>query len=245
MSPADVSVVVLAGGKGTRLFPLTAILPKPLVPLGDRPVLEILLRRLAASGFRKVQMCTGHLAELIMAVFGDGESLGLEIRYTREKEPLGTAGPLTLLKALSDPVLVVNGDLLTTLDFARLLEFHGAQKAHATISLFPRDVCIDFGVIECDPRGDFAAYVEKPRFHYEVSMGINVLGREALKLLEPGQRRDLPDLISTCHARGLKVACYREKCAWLDIGRMEDYAQAQELFASQAHDYLPAPGPGA
>lgn len=238
MSPADVSVVVLAGGKGTRLHPLTAILPKPLVPLGDRPVLEILLRRLARSGFRKVHMCTGHLAELIMAVFGDGSSLGLSIEYTREQEPLGTAGPLTLLEGLTDPVLVVNGDLLTTLDFAKLLEFHTTQGAAATISLFPRDVCIDFGVIECSVGGDFAAYVEKPRFHYEVSMGINVLSRKALELLLKGERRDLPDLISSVHARGLKVACYREQCAWLDIGRMEDYAQAQELFARERHEYL-------
>lgn len=226
----DITTVVLAGGKGTRLRPLTAVFPKPLVPLGDKPIIEILLRRLAASGFRKVVLCNGYLAELVVAVCGDGSKFGLSVEYVQEEEPLGTAGPLSLVGDTSDPVLVMNGDLLTTMDFTKMLASHVEKSADATIAVFKRDVPIDFGVIDSDEGGLFRGYREKPVFHFEVSMGVYMLGSKAVKAVRRGAYMDMPDLILDVQRRGGLVNCYREDCFWLDIGRMDDYALAQEEF---------------
>ncbi len=236
--PADVEVVVLAGGKGTRLRPLTAVFPKPLVPIGDKPVLEILFTHLAASGFRKITLCTGYLSELLMAVFGDGSKFDLRIKYSHEETPLGTAGPLTLIEHLTDTFIVVNGDLLTTLSPARMLEYHLAQQADATLAVYRRDVQIDFGVIESNGKGEFETYREKPTFRFDVSMGINVLNRSVLQFLIRGTKADMPELIVKIDAAGGKVCCYKEDCYWLDIGRMDDYALAQEQFAQNEHEFL-------
>ena len=238
LNPENVEVVILAGGKGTRLRPLTAVFPKPLVPIGEKPVLEILLQRLAKCGFKRITLCTGYLSELLMAVFGDGEKFGLQIRYSHEEAPLGTAGPLALLKDLTDTFMVLNGDLLTTLDFVKMLDHHAAQQAEATLALYRRDVRIDFGVVESDDDGLFHVYCEKPTYHFDVSMGVNVLNRSALKCIEPGHKTDMPDLITAIHSAGGKVCCYREDCYWLDIGRMDDYALAQEHFAKNEHAFL-------
>ena len=237
-NPADVRVVILAGGRGTRLRPLTAVFPKPLVPLGNKPVIEILLHRLAGFGFRNVVLGTGYLAELIMAVCGDGSRFGLEITYSHEEAPLGTAGPLALVRDLTDPFLVMNGDLLTTLNFATMLQHHVTHGAAATIGVYQRDVRIDFGVIERDDDGRFDGYNEKPTYHFEVSMGVNVLSRSVLQHIEPGQHMDMPDLILKVRDAGGTVQCYREDCYWLDIGRMDDYALAQEQFAENEHMFL-------
>lgn len=236
--PRQTDVVILAGGKGTRLRPLTTVFPKPLVPLGDRPVLDILLTRLARMGFRKVVLCTGYLEELVMAVVGDGSKYGLEIRYSHEERPLGTAGPLGNILDLSETFLVMNGDLLTTLNFANMLAFHHAQSATATIAVFRRDVRIDFGVIESNGDGKFLDYSEKPEYHFEVSMGVNVLNRSALDHLTAGECTDMPDLILRVHGNGGRVRCYREDCYWLDIGRMEDYALAQEQYLQNEDLFL-------
>ena len=177
-----VRAVILAGGQGTRLRPLTAVFPKPLVPLGNKSVVEILLRRLAASGLTDITICTGYLSELIQAVCGDGSKFGLRIEYVSEEEPLGTAGPLSLIPNLTDPFIVMNGDLLTTLDFRRMIDFHRTEQADFTLGLFPREVKIDFGVIELNGDGKFNGYREKPSYNFEVSMGVNVLepvGRSA------------------------------------------------------------------
>lgn len=235
---SNVSTLLLAGGKGTRLRPLTAVFPKPLVPLGDKPIIEILLRQLANSGFKKVTLSTGYLGELIIAVCGNGEKFGLEIDYVGEDEPLGTAGPLSLINTESDPVLVMNGDLLTTLSFPKMLESHVEAKADATIALFRRDVSIDFGVIDSNDNGLFEGYREKPVFHFEVSMGIYILSRDVYKSVEPGKYLDMPDLIKRTHANGGRVNCYREDCRWLDIGRMDDYALAQEEFSNNESLFL-------
>ena len=231
-------VVILAGGKGARLRPLTTVFPKPLVPLGDRPVLDILLTRLARTGFRKAVLCTGYLEELLMAVVGNGSKYGLEVRYSHEDAPLGTAGPLGNIPELSETFLVMNGDLLTTLSFTDMLAFHHAQRAAATIAVFRRDVRIDFGVIESSGDGEFLNYREKPEYHFEVSMGVNVLSRSVLEHLRQGEYTDMPDLILRVHRAGGRVRCYREDCHWLDIGRMEDYALAQEQFTQNEQIFL-------
>lgn len=226
----DVRVVVLAGGKGTRLRPLTAVFPKPLVPLGDKAVLEILLRHFSAFGFRKVTLCTGYLSEMIMMLCGKGEKFDLDISYSTEAEPLGTMGPLGLVDQLTDPFIVANGDLLTSMDFNKMLEFHMARQADITIGTYQRDVKIDFGVVKTNANGQFKAFSEKPSYHFEVSMGINILSSAVLQHVESGRYMDMPDLIMKVHENGGKVCCYRENCFWLDIGRMDDYARAQKEF---------------
>jgi NDP-sugar pyrophosphorylase family protein len=234
----NIRAVILAGGKGTRLWPLTAVFPKPLVPLGNRAIIEILLQRLAQAGFVDVTISTGHLAELVRAVCSDGSRFGLKIDYVGEDEPLGTAGPLSLLPELTDPVIVMNGDLLTTLNFVEMLRYHQEQQADLTVGVFPREVKIDFGVVDSGPGGEFQAFREKPTFHFDVSMGVNVIGAGALKHVIPGQRLDMPDLVLKVHQTGGKVACFRQACRWLDIGRLDDYALAQEEFERDEKAYL-------
>lgn len=234
----NVKAVILAGGKGTRLKPLTAVFPKPLVPLGEKPVLEILLRRLRAFSLIDVNICTGYLSELIMAVCGNGEKYDLNITYSKEETPLGTAGPLGLIEGLSDPFIVMNGDLLTTLDMVKMIKFHIDQKADFTIGAFKRDMKIDFGVIESGEHGEFVGFKEKPTYHFEVSMGVNVINRSVLHYIEPGKYLDMPDLILKVKNGGGKVSCYREECFWLDIGRMDDYALAQEQFMENMGFFL-------
>lgn len=234
----NVRAVILAGGKGTRLRPLTAVFPKPLVPLGNRAIIEILLQRLAESGIVDVTISTGYLAELIKAVCSDGSRFGLNIEYVGEDEPLGTAGPLSLIDNLTDPVIVMNGDLLTTLDFTEMIRYHHEQKADMTIGVFPREVKIDFGVVEMGESGEFQGFSEKPTFHYDVSMGVNVIGASAMKYVVAGKRLDMPDLVLQVHRSGGKVACFRQECRWLDIGRLDDYALAQEEFERDEKSYL-------
>lgn len=241
-SPQNVRTVILAGGKGTRLRPLTAVFPKPLVPLGNKPVLEILLRRLAASGLKDVTICLGYLGELIQAVCGDGSKFGLRVDYVHEDQPLGTAGALSLIPNLTDPVMVVNGDLLTTLDFNGMLDFHRQTRADFTVAIFPREVKIDFGVIEFNGDHEFSGYREKPTYNFEVSMGVNVISRAAVRHVVKGQRLDMPDLVLKVHEAGGTVKCYRQPgCQWLDIGRMDDYALAQEEFSANDTVYLEPP----
>jgi NDP-sugar pyrophosphorylase family protein len=234
-----VKVVLLAGGRGTRLRPLTTVFPKPLVPLGEKPVLEILLRRLGAHNLRHVILSTGYLSELLMAVVGDGAKYGVSVSYCHEETPLGTAGPLALVRdELTDTFMVMNGDLLTTLNFAALLDYHRHQKADATVAVYRRDVKIDFGVIESDADGHFTGYREKPTYHFEVSMGVYAMSKSVLAHVPDREKLDMPDLIAKIHQTGGRVACYREDCYWLDIGRMDDYAKAQEQFAENAEMFL-------
>ena len=198
----DTRAVILAGGKGTRLRPLTAVFPKPLVPLGDKPILEILLTQLAANGIVNVTICTGYLGELIQAVCGNGEKWGLNIDYVREETPLGTAGPLSSIPELTDPFLVLNGDLLTTLKFGGMLDFHRAEKADFSIGLYTREVKIDFGVVQFDDDDQFSGYLEKPTYYYDVSMGVNVISLDVMKHVKPNEYLDMPDLVLKTHREG-------------------------------------------
>jgi NDP-sugar pyrophosphorylase family protein len=239
---SEIKAVILAGGRGTRLKPLTTVFPKPLVPLGNKPIIEILLRRLAGFGFRNVTLCTGYLSELVMAVCGDGSRFGVRVEYSHEEgEPLGTAAPLAGVRDLTDPFVVMNGDLLTTLDFRNLLRFHAEQHADVTIGAYRRDIKIDLGVVESDENGRFLNFKEKPVYHFEVSMGVNVLTPEVMCHVRPGEYLDMPDLILKVHESGGNVRCYREDCFWLDIGRMEDYALAQQRFEENEHMFIGEP----
>lgn len=223
--------VILAGGKGTRLRPFTASLPKPLVPLGDYPIIEIVLRQLKHHGFGRIVMSTGHLAGLIEAYCGDGKRWGLKIRYVREDKPLSTAGALKLIRGLDEHFLTVNGDLLTTLDFKALFAFHRKMKAKATIGVCERQTHVDFGVVQLDDKDQLQAYIEKPSYRYLVSMGVNVFDKDVLKHIAAGEAVGIPELISRIRASGSTVLGFRNKADWLDIGRPADYEAAQDLFS--------------
>lgn len=234
--------VILAGGKGQRLRPYTTVLPKPLMPIGDMPILEVVLRQLAAAGVTRVTMAVGHLGELLQAFFGDGKRLGLTIDYSFEQQALGTVGPLTLIPSLRSErdFLVMNGDVLTTLDYSQLIRRHRESAAAVTIATYRREVRIDFGVIESDPATNLlTGYVEKPSFDYRVSMGIYCFDSKVLDGLRPNAYCDFPDLIKRLVAAGERVASYPFDGYWLDMGRPDDYATAIDEFESRRSEFLP------
>jgi NDP-sugar pyrophosphorylase family protein len=234
----DVRVVILAGGKGTRLKPYTKVVPKPLMPIGDMPILEVVLRQLKSFGFEKITLSVSHLADLIRAFFADGSQLGLDITYCVEDKPLGTAGSLSIVNDLTDSFLVMNGDLLTTLDYARMVQKHLDCKPVATIGVFPRVVQIDFGVLEIAPTNELLDYKEKPTFEYVVSMGVNVFNKSVLEFIPQDQYLDMPTLIMNLKNAGKSVLAYNSDCEWLDIGRADDYEMAIRAFEEGRDKYL-------
>jgi NDP-mannose synthase len=234
--------VILAGGKGQRLRPYTTVLPKPLMPIGDMPILEVVLRQLATAGVTDITMAVGHLGELLQAFFGDGKRLGLKIEYSFETRPLGTVGPLTLVPSLRDEhhFLVMNGDVLTTLDYADLIRHHRKSANSVTIATYRRHVKVDFGVIESDPVSNLlTGYVEKPSFDYRVSMGVYCFDSNVLRLLTPDAHCDFPDLIKSLLVAGERVGSYPFDGYWLDIGRPDDYATAIDEFETRRAEFLP------
>lgn len=223
--------VILAGGKGRRLQPYTTVFPKPLMPVGEKPILEVIIRQLSANGVDEVVMAVGHLAELLMTFFGDGRGLGIPISYSREDRPLGTAGCLAQIsEQLDDTFLMMNGDILTALDFSDLIAYHRKKGAMATVALNRREVYIDFGVVDLDDRECIVGYHEKPRLSHLVSMGIYVFEPEIRKYIQPGQYLDFPDLVRALLEDGEEVAGYVFDGYWLDIGRPEDYERANREF---------------
>lgn len=222
--------VILAGGHGRRLRPYTTVLPKPLMPVGDQTILEIVVRQLQKSGFRHLTFAVGYLAGLIQAYFGDGERFGVAIDYSMEDEPLGTAGPIGLVESLDDSFLVMNGDILTTLDYAALMQNHRDTGAMVTVAVFQKAVPISLGVLELDETDCVTGYTEKPTLHYPVSTGIYCFRPDVLRYIERGVRLDLPDLIRALVAAKETVKAFRFDGHWLDIGRPEDYEIALEEF---------------
>ena len=221
--------VILAGGRGTRLKPYTIVFPKPLMPIGDRPILEIIVRQLKVQNLKDIVIATGHLSELIETFFGDGSKLGVNIEYSREDKALGTVGALGLIKEkLTDTFLMLNGDTLTTIDFVELIEYHKRNGATVTIALKKREVYIDFGIVELDDVNTIKGYTEKPTIEHLVSMGAYVFEPEALEYVEVGQRLDFPELVNTLISNGETVKGFVFDGYWLDIGRPEDYQKANE-----------------
>jgi NDP-sugar pyrophosphorylase family protein len=231
--------VVLAGGKGTRLAPYTTILPKPLMPIGDMPILEVLLRQMKRAGINHVVLTVGHLGSLLRAYFGDGTQWNLDITYSSEDVPLGTAGPLSLVKGLDKTFLVTNGDVLTTLDLKKLIAFHKNKGGIATIAAHQRQVKIDLGVLEWGGEERISGYIEKPSREYTVSIGIYVFEPCVLEYIPEGKYLDFPDLILKLIASGETVNGYTFDGYWMDLGRPDDYVQANDDFCNMKKQFLP------
>jgi len=229
--------VILAGGKGSRLAPYTMVLPKPLMPIGDMPILEIVLKQLKADGFDHVVIAVGHLAALIKTYFGDGSQLGLQIDYALEDTPLGTAGPLGTIDGLDETFVVMNGDILTDLNFADLVDEHRRRGAKLTVATYRRTVKIDFGVLKTDADA-VTEYIEKPSLDYVVSMGIYAMEPAVREHIKRGEYLDVPDLVRLLLARGERVGAYHFEGRWLDIGRPDDFVEAQSRFEEHRDEFL-------
>lgn len=231
--------VVLAGGKGTRLRPYTTFLPKPLMPIGDMPILEIMLRQMKRAGVEDVVLTVGHLAELLRTFFQDGSRLGLNIRYSFEDKPLGTAGPLSLIDGLDSTFLVTNGDVLTTLNLAELVAYHKQQGAMATIAMHARQVKVDLGVLQFNGDYQLTGYIEKPTYDFHVSMGIYVFEPQVLRYIPHNEYLDFPNLVLKLIEQGQTVVGYPFEGYWQDLGRPDDYEQALTEFDQMRAKILP------
>jgi NDP-sugar pyrophosphorylase family protein len=223
--------VIQSGGRGTRLRPYTMILPKPLMPVGSKPVLELLLKWLRRNSIRDVYITTGYLGNLIRGVCGDGSQWDLDIRYTQEQEPLGTIGPLSLLREeLDSTFVVINGDVLTDLNLAAFVACHRKHSSALTIATATRTIRMDFGIIE-DSEGTVIHFMEKPSLTHVVSMGIYCIEPDVLEHIPEGVPFGFDDLMSCMLLLGLPVRIFPHRGFWLDIGRVEDFQKAQDLAA--------------
>lgn len=232
--------VILAGGVGTRLRPYTTVLPKPLMPVGNYPIAETLVRQLRHHGVREITFAVGYLHQLIEAYFGDGSNWGVNISYLREEQPLGTAGPLGKLTQFTEPLIVLNGDILTDLNFSELYRRHLDSNAEITIAAYNKQVKIDLGVLETDGNQRLNNYIEKPEYSFRVSMGIYVISPTVLPYIPVEERFDFPDLVHKLLDSGGKIQTFPFNGIWLDIGRSEDYAGATEMYEQNLAKLLPA-----
>lgn len=228
---APLQAVVMAGGFGSRLMPLTDELPKPMLHVGDKPILEHIVGRLQQAGIRRVSFTTHYRPEAIEAHFGGGENFGLEIAYVNEDQPLGTAGALSMLAPCEEPMLVMNGDILTRVDFRAMLAFHREHGADLTVGVRQYDMSVPYGVVRCDG-ASVRAIEEKPVVNFLVNAGIYLIEPAAHRRIPAGQRFDMTDLIAKLTAEGRSVAAFPIVEYWLDIGRHGDYSQAQQDFKS-------------
>ena len=218
--------VILAGGKGTRLRPYTTVLPKPLVPVADRPILELVIRQLARNGFTRVDLSVGHLGGLIKAYLDHIElPEGLRLRYWWEDSPMGTAGALRQIEGLDEPFLAMNGDILTTLDYGQLMRFHGGHDGALTIATHRQKVEMELGVITSED-GFVSRYQEKPTMRFDVSMGVYIYDPEVLEFIPEGGRFDFPDVVEAMLAANEKIAVYTAPGVWFDIGTVSEHERA-------------------
>ena len=222
--------VILAGGKGTRLRPYTVVLPKPLMPIGDYPILEVVIRQLVSHGFDHITLAVNHQAELIKAFFGDGGKWHVLIDYSLEDQPLGTMGPLRLISDLPEHFLVMNGDVLTDLNYSEFYLEHTVNDELFTISSHLREQRIDYGVLETDDKGKLHGFLEKPTKRYEVSMGIYMVSRDVLSYLPDAMPYGFDNLMLALLNEQKTVNVKIFDGYWLDIGRPDDYMQAIEEF---------------
>jgi len=221
--------VILAGGEGTRLRPYTTVLPKPMMPVGEKPILEIIINKLAESGIKNIVISVGYLAAIIEAYFGNGERFGVNIEYFVESKPLGTAGCLALIENLEDEFIVTNGDILTDLDFGDLIQHHETHGRKVTICSYEKEVKISLGVLEIEDN-TIKDYIEKPTYHFSVSMGMYVMNRSAIEHIPQNEHFDLPTLIKKLVSMDEPINVFRFEGEWHDIGREEDYKAVLEKY---------------
>jgi dTDP-glucose pyrophosphorylase/CBS domain-containing protein len=227
----SVQAVIMAGGLGTRLRPLTDDVPKPMLHVGGRPLLEHLVQQIRDCGIRKVNITTNYQPDKIHAHFGDGGTFGLEVGYVSEDQPLGTAGSLRLLKDRDGPILVVNGDILTNVNFRAMVDYHRDHRAGITMGVVTHDVRVPFGVVESD--GDCVSSIsEKPVYQYFVNAGIYVVSPEIIDVIPATGRMDMTELIQLLLDRNMRVVPFTIAEYWLDIGRLEDFETAQQDLSS-------------
>ncbi len=224
--------VIMAGGLGTRLKPITHIIPKPLLPLGEKSVLEVTIQKLKDQGFDEIFMAVYYKSDLFESYFGDGSKFGLKISFSMEKQRLGTAGPMLLLKdRLEEPFLVLNGDILTNLDFNNLKKYHQEHRADMTLVTKMIQLPLHYGVVEKE--ADRVLEIkEKPVIESEINAGIYFVNPEVLDFIPPNQTFDMTELMRTLIDSGKKVSAFLLEDYWLDIGQMQDYQKAQEDFES-------------
>ena len=224
--------MLLAGGKGTRLYPYTLTMPKPLVPISDDvPIIEIIIRQLVKYGFDHITITVNHMADMIRAFCGDGSKWGIKIDYSLESKPLSTMGPLKLIKDLPENFLVMNGDVMTDLDFGAFYNTHVKENNIFTISAYERDNKIDYGVLDMDESGRLVGFREKPVLHYHVSMGVYMMNRKCLDIIPEDTFYGFDHLMVELIQRHTPAAVKAFKGYWMDIGRPEDYEQARKDFA--------------
>lgn len=230
--------IILAGGKGTRLRPYTVVLPKPLMPIGEFPILEVIIRQLVQHGFEHVTMAVNHQAEIIKAFFQDGAKWGIKIDYSLEDRPLSTMAPLRLIHDLPENFLVMNGDILTDLSFSEFYAEHVRKQNIFTISSHVREQRIDYGVLETDADGYLSGFKEKPKSHHLVSMGVYMASRRIMDFIPEGQSYGFDNLMIDLIAAGKPAAVRKFDGYWLDIGRPDDYMQAIEEFENMKSRFL-------
>lgn len=226
----------MAGGEGRRLNPYSKVLPKPLWPVGDYPIVEILIKQLAKSGIKDIIMAVGQQAKLIQMIIGDGKQYGVKVNYSIEKKPLGTVGPLKKIKSLDNDFLVLNGDILTDLSFKQFIKSHLTNNSPATIAAFRRSMKIDFGVIS-SRKDQITEYQEKPTLKYIVSSGIYAFNRSIIDLIPRGAF-SFPELVNRLIELNRNPNIYKFKGYWLDIGRPEDWEKADRLFSKKKNVFL-------
>lgn len=231
------TAVILAGGLGSRLRPYTLTIPKPLLPLDGVPIIEVVVRQLAHQGFARIVVCLGYLGQMIEFVLGDGSRLDTAIEYVYEKDPMGTAGALTLVRDLPEYFLVMNGDLLTTLNYSEFLNVTSESECLAGVALHRRTVNIDYGVVESNSSDRLVNYQEKPTLEFHVSMGIYVIAAELISN-QAQVRMDMPELLLNTSARQSGVYTYLSDAYWQDIGRVTDFETASADFAADSSRFL-------
>lgn len=231
--------VVLAGGTGTRLRPYTIVLPKPLMPIGDYPILEVIVRQLQWRGFTRITLAVNHQANIIKAFFGDGNKWGVNIDYSLETRRMSTIAPLSLISDLPDNFLLMNGDVLTDLDLTGFFQRHIAAGRLFTIAAARRLQVIEYGVLHIDPSHRLTGFSEKPQAEHLVSMGVYAVNRVVLDFVPPDSKYGFDDLMNDLLKKGISVTVEPFEGYWLDIGRPDDYVRAIDEFEQHKHELLP------
>lgn len=229
--------IILSGGKGTRLRPYTAVLPKPLMPIGEYPILEVIIRQLINQGFDHITLALNHQADIFKSFFGDGSKWNIKIDYSLETKPLSTMGPLTLIDDLDDNFLIMNGDILSDIEYGKLYDEHVKSGSIFTISSYKREAAIDYGVLEVE-NGILTGFTEKPKYHFEVSMGVYIASKKILNYIPYNEAYGFDKLMLELIKMHEKVQVKNYDGIWLDIGRPDDYEQAIDLFEEKRELFL-------